>query len=127
MMPCTSYLRLISWCWGVQVEGAADRMCTALSSAGPPSSSPGLFYADFNAALPNGVAAGGAAGAAALPAPAMSEQVADMAAGWCQLLASGPGSGSTAGFGLAGAAASVLVAACSRCARSHIAARLCKV
>jgi hypothetical protein len=88
-------------------------MCTALPNANAPSSSPGLLYSHFGTALANGLGPSGEGAAAAVP-PAISEQVADMAAGWSQLLASGPGSGSIAAFGMAGIAASVLVAACPR-------------
>ncbi len=89
-------------------------MCAALPNAGAPSTSPSLLYSHFGSALTNGLGPS-EEGAAAAPAPAISEQVADMAAGWSQLLASGPGSGSIAAFGMAGIAASILVAACPRC------------
>jgi hypothetical protein len=46
--------------------------------------------------------------------PAISEEVAEMAASWTYLLAAGPASGAIASIGLAGIAASVLVAACPR-------------
>lgn len=54
------------------------------------------------------------AGAGFGGAPAISEEVADMAAEWAGLLAAGPASGAAATYGMAGMAAAVLVCACPR-------------
>lgn len=96
------------------MEAAANRICAALPNAGAPCSNPGTPYSQFSTALSNGPAPAVARRASAPPAPAISEEVADMAAGWSQLLVSELGSGSIASVGLAGIAASVLVAACPR-------------
>ena len=92
-------------------------MCAALPAAEAPCSSPAALYEDISAAVfgaaATSVGADGASVRSASRPPAILEAVAEMAAGWTQLLAS-PASGPAAAFALAGIAASVLVAACPR-------------
>ena len=60
---------------------------------------------------------------------ALPTEVAEMAAAWAQLLVTGPSSGSTANFGLAGIAACLLVVSCPRWAvlASNHRAALCQI
>lgn len=98
-----------------QVEAAASRMCNALPHAPAPSSTAAGLYPDFIQMGSSATLAKGPNAKEAAARGAISEEVADMAASWTQLLAAGPASGLIASFGLAGVAASVLVAACPRC------------
>lgn len=97
----------------VQVNAAADRMCSALPNAEAPLSSPAALY--HSSAPGQGLPhyslgmSGSHSSQAALP-----EEVAEMAAAWAQLLVAGPSSGSAANFGLAGIAACLLVVSCPR-------------
>lgn len=97
----------------MQIEAAADRMCAALPAAEAPLSSPAAIYSGSGSTQALAQHAMGFARADSAPA-ALPEEVAEMAAGWAQLLATGPSSGNGAKYGLAGIAACVLVVSCPR-------------
>ena len=88
-------------------------MCAALPSAEAPLSSPAALYIGTGGTQSISTQALGRPGADGSQA-ALPTEVAEMAAAWAQLLVTGPSSGSTANFGLAGIAACLLVVSCPR-------------
>ena len=103
-------------------------MCAALPSAEAPLSSPAALYIGAGGTQSMSTQALGRPGADGSQA-ALPTEVAEMAAAWAQLLVTGPSSGSTANFGLAGIAACLLVVSCPRWAvlASNHRAALCQI